>query len=69
MRRDHNIVCAEKNRWIRTLAAIIGILVFGIMLLLILDVIHADIGWFRQSMGIDGGIRDGILSLLSSAKP
>ena len=49
MRRDHNRERTEKNRWIKTLAMIVAILVCGILFVLIYDITHPDVGWFQRA--------------------
>ncbi len=66
MRASHNQVLAEKDRtleyaerrietqgkYIRWLIIAVVLLVSFIMLMLALDVLHPDIGWIRQQLGI-----------------
>lgn len=61
MRRDHNRERTEKNRWIKTLAVIVGILVIGILFILIYDITHPDVGWFqREGLWQHTGIAESI---------
>lgn len=53
--RQYNLVTAEKNRWIKLLTIIIGILVTGIMFVLIYDITHPDIGWFQREVAYNSG--------------
>lgn len=46
-----NLVMAEKSRWIRFLTMLTLILVSGIILILLYDVTHPDIGWFQRMFG------------------
>ena len=52
MRAHYNMLLAEKNRWIILSFAINIILVLFICGILILDVLHPDIGWIREQLGI-----------------
>lgn len=52
MRAHYNMLLAEKNRWIILSFAINIILVLLICGILILDVLHPDIGWIREQLGI-----------------
>lgn len=64
---NFNRVTAEKNRWILSLALIIGILVTGIMLILIYDITHQDIGLFqREAYRTGWGVLDDIRMALKS---
>lgn len=47
LRRDHNRERTEKNRWIKILAFIVGLLVAGILFILVYDITHPEIGWFQ----------------------
>lgn len=46
--RQYNLTTAEKNRWIKMLASIVGILVAGILFILIFDITHPEVGWFQR---------------------
>ena len=41
-----NMLLAEKNRWIQTLATIIGIMIVSFVSLLLMDIATPDLGWF-----------------------
>ena len=43
---NYNMLLAEKNRWIQTLAMIIGLIVAGIVTILLIDLATPDVGWF-----------------------
>lgn len=42
----YNMLIAEKNRWIQTLAMIIGLIIAGIVTILLIDLATPDVGWF-----------------------
>lgn len=42
----YNMLLAEKNRWIRTLSIILGLMVTGFFSLLLIDMATPDLGWF-----------------------
>lgn len=46
--RQYNLVTAEKNRWIKILALIIGLLGVGIITILLIDILNPTVGWFRR---------------------
>ena len=46
--RQYNLVTAEKNRWIKILALIIGLLGAGIITILLIDILNPTVGWFRR---------------------
>ena len=52
LRAHYNMLLAEKNRWIMMLFILSLILVIFICCILVLDVLHPDIGWIRQHLGI-----------------
>lgn len=52
MRAHYNMLLAEKNRWIRLSFALNIILVVFICSVLTFDVLHPDIGWVRQQLGL-----------------
>lgn len=52
MRAHYNMLLAEKNRWIMLLFILSLILVMFICYILVLDVLHPDIGWIRQQLGL-----------------
>lgn len=41
-----NMLLAEKNRWIRTLSMIIGIMLTGFISILLIDIATPELGWF-----------------------
>lgn len=64
--RQYNLVTAEKNRWIKILALIVGVLITGILIILIYDITHPDIGWFQREAYYHSGasvIKDAFLSV------
>lgn len=52
LRAHYNMLLAEKNRWIMLLFVLSLILVMFICYILVLDVLHPDIGWIRQQLGL-----------------
>lgn len=52
LRAHYNMLLAEKNRWIKLLFILSLVLVVFICSILILDVLHPDIGWIRQQLGL-----------------
>ena len=52
LRAHYNMLLTEKNRWIILLFILSLILVIFICSILALDVLHPDIGWIRQQLGI-----------------
>ena len=52
MRAHYNMLLAEKNRWIMMLFVLCLILVSFICVMLIFDVLHPNIGWIRQQLGL-----------------
>lgn len=52
MRAHYNMLLAEKNRWIMMLFILSLILVIFICGILVFDVLHPDIGWIRQQLGL-----------------
>ena len=42
----YNMLIAEKNRWIQTLATIIGLLITGFISILLIDLATPQLGWF-----------------------
>lgn len=44
-----NMLLAEKNRWIRTLSIIIGLMVSGFFSLLLIDLATPELGWFPHN--------------------
>lgn len=47
LKREHNRVLAEKNRWIQYLATIVGIIGGGAAIILLVDMSIPTIGWIR----------------------
>ena len=41
-----NMLLAEKNRWIQTLATIIGIMIVAFVSFLLMDIATPELGWF-----------------------
>lgn len=64
-----NMLLAEKNRWIRTLAGIIGIMIVGVLSLLLIDIATPDLGWFPHDADsiVIGLAVAGILALVFCA--
>lgn len=54
MRRDHNRERTEKNRWIKILALIIGIMGAGIITILLIDILNPTVGWFQREISMHG---------------
>ncbi len=52
MRAHYNQLLAEKNRWIHYLFFLCMILIVFIMMMLVIDVLHPDIGWIREHLGL-----------------
>ena len=52
MRAHYNMLLAEKNRWIMLLFILSLVLVIFICYIMVLDVLHPDIGWIRQQLGL-----------------
>lgn len=52
MRSHYNMLLAEKNRWIWLSFSLNIILVGFVCAMLTLDVLHPDIGWIRQQLGL-----------------
>ena len=48
LERQYNRVTAEKDRWIWTLAAIIGLMGTGIIAILLIDLTNPNVGWFQH---------------------
>ena len=44
-----NMLLAEKNRWIRTLSIILGLLITGFFSILLIDLATPEIGWFPHN--------------------
>lgn len=55
LRAHYNMLLTEKNRWIMLLFILSLILVIFICSILVLDVLHPDIGWIRQQLGLGFG--------------
>lgn len=61
LRAHYNMLLTEKNRWIMLLFILSLILVMFICSILVLDVLHPDIGWIRQKLGLGfGQFRDSL---------
>lgn len=48
--RQHNLMTAEKNRWIKILAIIVGILGAGVVAILLIDILNPTVGWIRRDV-------------------
>ena len=64
-----NMLLAEKNRWIRTLSIIIGLMVSGFFSLLLIDLATPTLGWFpHDANSITIGLAVvGVLALAAGA--
>lgn len=49
-KRTHNLITAEKNRWITFLSIAVIILVTGIVAILLIDITNPAIGWYRAEL-------------------
>lgn len=52
LRAHYNMLLAEKNRWIMMLFILCLVFVIFICSILVLDVLHPDIGWVREKLGL-----------------
>ncbi|MGN1026196.1 MAG: multiprotein-bridging factor 1 family protein [Faecousia sp.] len=52
LRAHYNMLLAEKTRWINMLFVLSLILVSFICFILVMDVLHPDIGWIRKQLGL-----------------
>lgn len=48
--RQYNMVANEKNRWIKILAIIVGILGIGVVTILLIDILNPTIGWIQREI-------------------
>lgn len=48
--RQYNLITAEKNRWIKILAVIVGILGAGVVAILLIDILNPTVGWIRRDL-------------------
>lgn len=48
--RQHNLMTAEKNRWIKILAIIVGILGVGVVTILLIDILNPTVGWIQREV-------------------
>lgn len=48
--RQYNLVTREKNRWIKILAIIVGILGIGVVAILLIDILNPTVGWIRRDV-------------------
>ena len=64
-----NMLLAEKNRWIRTLVIIIGLMVSGFFSILLIDLATPELGWFpHDANSITIGLAAiGVLALIAGA--
>lgn len=64
-----NMLLAEKNRWIRTLSIIIGLMVTGFFSILLIDIATPEIGWFpHDANSITIGLAAvGVIALICGA--
>lgn len=65
IRAHYNMLLAEKNRWIKMSFSLNIILVIFIIVVLIYDALHPDIGWFQRGAHwfTGEGVRDALLSV------
>lgn len=56
--RQYNLVTAEKNRWIKSLAIIVGILGIGVVTILLIDILNPSVGWIQREIAYRGGVSD-----------
>ena len=52
LRRDQNRERTEKNRWIKILALIVGIMGAGIIAILLIDILSPSVGWFQREVSM-----------------
>lgn len=52
LRAHYNMLLAEKNRWIMLLFILCIVFVIFISSILVLDVLHPDIGWIQEKLGL-----------------
>ena len=45
----YNMLLTEKNRWIQTLATLIGIMIAGFISILLIDIATPELGWFPHN--------------------
>lgn len=50
LERNYNLVTNEKNRWIKILAIIVGVLGIGVVTILLIDILNPAVGWFRREL-------------------
>lgn len=62
LRAHYNMLLTEKNRWIMLLFVLSLILVIFICSILVFDVLHPDIGWIRQQLGLGFSKFNGFLN-------
>lgn len=65
--RQYNLVTAEKNRWIKILAIIVGILGAGVVSILLIDILNPAVGWIRRDVAYyqSDGLRNILLAVKS----
>lgn len=63
--RQYNLVTAEKNRWIKLLAIIIGVLGAGVIAILLIDILNPTVGWFQRELAYSSadGLREFVLGV------
>lgn len=54
IRREQNRERSEKNRWIKVLALIVGIMGAGIIAILLIDILNPTVGWFQREVNMQG---------------
>lgn len=64
--RQHNLMTAEKNRWIKILAIIVGILGVGVVTILLIDILNPTVGWIRRDVAYYSA--DGLSAALLAVK-
>lgn len=62
----YNMLFAEKNRWIRILAILVGILGVGVVTILLIDILNPTIGWIRRDVVYSTG--NGLQAVLSALR-
>ena len=63
--RQLNQLTAEKNRWIKILAIIVGVLGAGVVAILLIDILNPTVGWIRRDLAYYGaeGVKNVFLSV------
>lgn len=63
--RQYNLVTAEKNRWIKILAIIVGVLGIGVVSILLIDILNPTVGWIQRELShySAGNVNDVLLTV------